>query len=642
MLRILGFMGLAALVLVGAALAVGGATAAGLSGAAALGTAAIVGILVLVALALLLYWFVSRVHRLDLALIGLSDATHVPAVPFNLSQLPGTALKLLERAKQFEQAVNALSTQWTIRTPSHDYSANAYTFMGMEYSSAAARAADPRTRLPLSSPDQFSMSWTTYGGVHERAAREWLPHFSASLDDASAATEQFWPTIARFGLALNLIILRRVTDEAQFKALLGSDWTPPMSAWLEGTLYVIDMRLFAQFAPNVVNAATRFTPGTITFLERDPVTAKLLPFAVRVSAPGGQTVQYMRGDRAWLYALQAAKTSITVWGIWIGHVYHWHLVTAAMQMTMFQTLDAQHPVMQLFGRQSDSLIGFDEFLLLDWSIAPPTSVTTSVQFLQLCDAFAKGRCFFEDDPRDTHLALGLRAEDFTNAEPWDQYPVVRYLLKLYDATERYVATAVDAFYPDDASVAADSGVQSWIAASGSPRRGNVRGLPDMSGNGAKAALTHVLTSLIYRVTAHGASRLNQVANPALTFTANFPPCLQDASLPAPDTRIVFASVDASPGTLALARMLPNTGTIGEMSTFLFTFIYSPPYTPFIPLQGIEEDASFIGPSGVPETCKSALIQYRRDLLAFIDLWAKDEGVPGVPAQMHQWELSIEE
>jgi len=37
---------------------------------------------------------------------------------------------------------------------------------------------------------------------------------------------------------------------------------------------------------------------------------------------------------AWLYALQAAKTSVTVYGIWLGHVYHWHLVTAAMQMTM--------------------------------------------------------------------------------------------------------------------------------------------------------------------------------------------------------------------------------------------------------------------------------------------------------------------
>ena len=39
-------------------------------------------------------------------------------------------------------------------------------------------------------------------------------------------------------------------------------------------------------------------------------------------------------DSAWIWALLAAKTAITVWGIWIGHVYHWHIVTAAMQMTM--------------------------------------------------------------------------------------------------------------------------------------------------------------------------------------------------------------------------------------------------------------------------------------------------------------------
>ena len=34
---------------------------------------------------------------------------------------------------------------------------------------------------------------------------------------------------------------------------------------------------------------------------------------------------FVKSDPAWLYALQAAKTSITVWGIWLGHVYHWHI-----------------------------------------------------------------------------------------------------------------------------------------------------------------------------------------------------------------------------------------------------------------------------------------------------------------------------
>ena len=62
----------------------------------------------------------------------------------------------------------------------------------------------------------------------------------------------------------------------------------------------------------------------------------LTPLAVRVVAQDNAVAYSARSASpgAWLYALQAAKTSVTVYGIWLGHVYHWHLVTAAMQMTM--------------------------------------------------------------------------------------------------------------------------------------------------------------------------------------------------------------------------------------------------------------------------------------------------------------------
>jgi hypothetical protein len=484
-------------------------------------------IVILVAVALLLGWLIFRVHRLDLSLLGLSGATSLPAIPIALSQLPGTILRLEKRNAQVEQAVDGLSTVWTIG----DITTNAYTFMGMGYSSQAERDRDPRTRLALTHPQQFAMGWTTLDGIYEKASREWLATFAASLDNAAEATKQFWPTIARFGLAYNLIILQRVdAQDGRLKTALGADWTSRMEAvWQAGNLYAIDMTFFARFPANVVEFQTRFTPGTLTLLERDPVSRAITPFAVRVSNAAGTTVQYADGDPAWLYALQAAKTSIAVWGIWIGHVYHWHIVTAAMQMTMFQELSRHHPVYQAFGRQSDYLIAFDQFLLLDWSIAPPTSVTSSKQFLQMINAFAEGRSFFDDDPQTTIDCLDLRMEDFTHTDDWDEYPVVRYLLALFAATATYVDRVVEAFYPDDASVAADGALQQWIAASGAARGGNVRGLPAMT---TRTALKRVLTSLIYRVTAHGSSRLNQAANPGLTFAANFPPCLQSTTHPA--------------------------------------------------------------------------------------------------------------
>src|SRR5262249_10923807 len=198
---------------------------------------------------------------------------------------------------------------------------------------------------------------------------------------------------------------------------------------------------------------------------------------------------------------------------------------------------------------------------------------------------------------------------------------------------------VGGFYRGGGGVAADAPRQQWMAAPGAPRGGNGRGLPAMT---TRTALKRVLTSLIYRVTAHGSSRLNQAANPGLTFAANFPPCLQNPTIPPPSTPIVFKADQASPpGALSLADYLPHTGTIGELTSFLFTFIYSPPYAPFIPVAGIGEDLSFSAPDGIGETCNQALIRYRTDLQNFIGLYAAASHVPGVPAQIHQWELSIE-
>jgi hypothetical protein len=259
------------------------------------------------------------------------------------------------------------------------------------------------------------------------------------------------------------------------------------------------------------------------------------------------------------------------------------------------------------------------------------------------DTYAAGRTFFADDPINTLNTLGLKVDDFTtlpagdsNRVEWDLYPVARYLLALWNATSTYVGSVIAANYPEDRSVIDDAPLQRWIKASGHPFRGNVQGLPAMN---SRKALTSVLTSLIYRVTAHGASRMEQAANPALTFMSNFPPCLEDSRIPDPNSFLT---------TRELLAFMPKTGTMGEMATFLFTFIYSPPYIPFIPLAGIEADLPYRGPAKV--ACNNALIQYRRDLQAFMEFYAADSNFQNLPAQMnfqvtqaqlHQWELSIE-
>jgi len=411
-----------------------------------------------------------------------------------------------------------------------------------------------------------------------------------------------------------------------------------------GRLYAIDMTIFSEVAPPDT-AQPRFTPSTLTFLEFEPAQKAFTPFLIQVS--NGATTQHYANTPAtastWLYALQAVKVSLTVWGIWVGHVYHLHMVTATMQMTMFQYLRSSHPIHQLLGRQSHYLIGFDEFLLFDWAIGPPTSITNGGDFLRLMNTYAKGRTFFADDPYTTLQTLDLNVDDFTTlpaGDPgrveWDLYPVARYLLALWNTTSTYVGSVISAQYADDRSVAHDAPLQRWIKASGDPCEGNIRGLPVLK---SKAALTAVLTSLIYRITTHGASRMEEVANPALTFMSNFPPCLEDSRIPDPQSVLT---------TRELLAVLPKTGTMGLMANFLFTFIYTPPYASFIPIAGVEAELSFRGPAEA--ACNKALIQFRRELQAFMELFAADSNHQNFPAQMnfqvtpaqiHQWELNIE-
>jgi hypothetical protein len=386
------------------------------------------------------------------------------------------------------------------------------------------------------------------------------------------------------------------------------------------------MSRFEALQPHLTSGAMRFTPSTMTLLTRNPRTKTLTPVAVMVAGYQGRGRKlYSRATAtagAWLYALQAAKVSITVFGVWLGHVYHWHLVTAAMQMTMFNSLPTSHPIYQLVAPQSKYLIPFDDVLLAEWAaVAPPTSVASGLEFLQLANDYAAERSYFDDDPKVTLSRLGLRRSDFSDRTAWDRYPVVEGLLALWDLVAAYVRACVGATYASDAAVGADSALQAWMSAASATDGGNVRGLPPLNG---RSALQRVLTSLLYRITAHGIARLQSTSNPALTFVANFPHCLQRTDIPGPRTRI---------STRSLLTYLPNAETIGESINFYFTFAFSTPYEPFIPLGGTNTELFF--PGGPREPRNRALIALRNGLASFMGSYQPD------PPQRFQWPRNIE-
>lgn len=355
-----------------------------------------------------------------------------------------------------------------------------------------ARAIGVRGPEYLEEPKQFSMAWTNHWNVYQEAKDKNLDDkWASSLTDVEEANSQFWPMIAEHGMAYNLLILQKVdaANKSRWERMFPHGWpTVFEEAFAAGNLYVIDLSLFENVKPHHVDGADRFTPSTTTWLVQHPDTKALTPVAIRVSGYANQGNKfYQPSDPAWLYALQAAKTSITVYGIWIGHVYHYHVVTAAMQMTMYNTLPADHAIYQLLAPQSKYVIPFDDILLLLWRpIGPPTSISTPVQFLRLADLFAGGRSFFDDDPKTTLSNCGIRKEDFTANQAWDQYPIVGRFLEIWDATEKYVSVFVDETYADDQRVAGDPALRSWMQASASRRKGNIlRSAADGRQNGSE-------------------------------------------------------------------------------------------------------------------------------------------------------------
>jgi Lipoxygenase len=603
----------------------------------------------------------SEVKLLQLPLreLGLK---YVPAIPVDIGGMADTVPRLVLRIKQREQALQGLSRTFTIGGKT----ARAFNFLygngEADKRAAAARGAsqaflardpseivaglvqqlrqphdelaliavgggDPLTKLALDDPRQYSIGWTTFPDVYS-AGLPLLEEWAATLDVAQPdkATAAFFPTIARYGPTFNGILLRKIqsSDVGEWRDLFGEAWTPALDAAARaGLLYVIDLRIYETLEPQAVAGIPRFTPSTVTVLVQDQATKALTPELVRVAGGDNEPKVFSRQDSttasAWVYALQAAKASVTVFGIWLGHVYQWHIVTAAMVMTMFENLSAGHPVRRLLEPQSNFLIPFDDVLLLSWSlVAPPTSIATGWQFLELMDLYAKGREFFDDDPTTTLDRFGVTEADFTSQEAWDQYPIVGQLLSIWSATGRYVSTCVDQAYRTDQDVQRDQELQNWIAESGNENGGNVRGLPAMD---SKDSLKRVLHSLIYRITAHGTGRLYRGSNPAIAFVGNFPPCLHGATIPDPTARF---------DTRALLRFLPRTGTIGSMLHFTFTFWASTPYVPLVPIGGPDTDLFFDD-----DASNGALIEFRRFIAGFVERFE-----PEMP-QIWQWPRNIE-
>ena len=267
-------------------------------------------IIAIVVVAVIVFFFfrnrstTKNVSHLPIRLFGLKD---IPAIPIILEEIPKTLFKLNAREHEMEQAINGLSNEYTIG----DFTENGRSFMfgrthlntdikardqlantikkstlekisnksylehrfSQEDSGLKDPKRDPITRLSLENPRQFEMSWTTFDGVHSRA-KQHLDHWAQSLTDPDIASAHFWPTIARYGLAYNLLFLEKI-DQAKFNSLqseMSIDIPELEEALQSGALYGIDLRIFKIFNSTQLDGDIRYTPPCFIFLKRDSST----------------------------------------------------------------------------------------------------------------------------------------------------------------------------------------------------------------------------------------------------------------------------------------------------------------------------------------------------------------------------------
>ena len=619
----------------------------------------VIGGIILIIIGYYLYKFyrsLTKIGMLDLRSKGL---TEIPAVPVIKLETIETIVKLGLRNEEMLMAKAGLYNQYsfkgkkypayrlmyddedlkdkkkekesllkTVKSRSNNELSKIENIGKHEKNFHAKKAAKPEksfTDLFLEDETQFTMSWTNYYNVYEDAKNQGLEEkYPKILVDKKEASEQFWPMISENGLAYNLLFIKKLNTQSlgDIKDIFSKHWDSLLEPiFNENLLYAIDLRIFCNWDAALVNHFDRWTPGSITLLMQDKKTKKLTPVSVWVSGKDKKAEVYIETDNAWIWALTAARTSVTVYGIWLGHVYHWHIVTAAMQMTLFKNVDEDHDLRKFLDPQSKSLIGFNDTLFRLWStIGPPTSFSTTQSFLELTNTFATNRDFFDDDPHQAIQNLGISKDDFTISENWDQYPVVQNLLKIWGYCEDLVDVFVDKTYPTDEDVYNDKQLQKWISESGNPDQGNIAGLPQVRN---QKELKKVLTSLVYRVAAHGNSRQMRSLGPGLSFIANYPPCLQKNDIVTPSTTLKKSE---------LLRYLPNTGTIGSMMTFYYIFIFSAPYEPLLPLYGNKTNLYFEDPN---DPRNIALEKFREDIGDFIKEYDKESPL------IHQWPASIE-
>ena len=242
----------------------------------------------------------SHIDQIPQFILRLAGLGNLPALPIDISEIVESLPKLLERLIEQKPAKDGLSNTYTIAGETKTgqeflfgeglddrlrdaleeihaaIRANPARVINGFYKDFLDRHGSPNlihdnanlTGLALETPEQWTISWTTFQGVYEKAQPR-LARWAATMTNVTTAEEEFWPTIAKYGVAFNLLVLQKLTRDnyRKIRRKLRKAWTDDYLRLLDqGRLYAIDMSIFEAVRPNMVDVVYFVFENCLSFI----------------------------------------------------------------------------------------------------------------------------------------------------------------------------------------------------------------------------------------------------------------------------------------------------------------------------------------------------------------------------------------
>ena len=234
---------------------------------------------------------------------------------------------------------------------------------------------------------------------------------------------------------------------------------------------------------------------------------QLIPLAIQLEQqPSGDAPIFTPNDPYWLWTTVKAyvQAADAVYHEVASHLLRTHMVMEAFVMTTHRQLHHRHPVHQLL------LPHFHATMAINHSartkmLAPggPIDKTLSLGAAGCTELLR--REYDKWDFSKCHLPADLKNRGVDDVKKLPQYFYRDDGLLVWQALDRFVGAVLAYWYLDDAAVANDSELQSWILELADPTVGNVKGLPEGGKLTQRDSLQQILTGIIFTCTAEHAS-----------------------------------------------------------------------------------------------------------------------------------------